>query len=244
LSVFFTFIYKQLLVLDLYAIKTTGYEVGLFFARPSLNGNTLYMNTSREINLNLIKKIALVIALSVSTLANAGLLTEDDYITVNHGDINAPIYLDWAWVSDFNVQFYIEKGEFFNELYAPTHVPDRWREATPEEFSYFSDNVTAVDFKRETGGFKNAVKYFNSNELLSISDTEFKLGQISGTVRTGTTFDDSSFFGQPENSWYDTFYVRESSAAVAPGPTPIPEPWSILIFATGLLALQSKLRKK
>ena len=191
----------------------------------------------RDLILKLLKILALDTFFSVSTLANASLmLTDDDFITVDHNGID----LDWAWASNYNVQYYYSDAELFNELFAPTII-DGWRVATTEEFSFFSNNVTALNFRRDTGGYKNAVKFFNSNDTLAISAMDFNDGDISGEFREDAIYDTANFLKRAPNSWFDTFYVRN---ALPQGPKPIPEPLTIIIFATALIALQIKLRKK
>lgn len=196
----------------------------------------------RVLNLKLLKILSLTVLLSVSSLANASLmLTEDDYITFYHEDLD--LSLDWAWASNYNVQTYISNGEVFNELLSPT-VIDGWREASTDEFKAFTDKrITDLSFKRDGGGYKNAVKYFNTNENISISGLDFRDGYISSEFRENVTYNDSFDFFDKKNYFYDTFYVRTSSATGG-APKPIPEPLSIIIFATAIIALHIKRRKK
>lgn len=192
--------------------------------------------------MKLLKTLILTGFLTVSALANATLveLTQDQFITVDHNGTD----LDWAWASNYNVEFYYEFYSLTNVLYAPT-IAAGWREATTAEFDYFTAEVDSDDFfDVSTGGYKNAISVFNSNANIGYSIGDLDRGAISGKFRQGTEMETSDVFGYSDLDVYDTFYVRNSLPVVPPGPTPIPEPWSILIFATGLLALQSKLRNK
>ena len=186
--------------------------------------------------MKLLKILTLAICLSASTFANASLmLTDNDYITVDHNGIN----LDWAWASNYNVNFYYEGGILVNELYAPTEI-DGWRESTVEEFNFFTKNITAVDFlETKTGDYKTAIEYFNSNSTLGFSVTDFNRGDISGEFYEDSNMD--TVFNYYDSAVFETFYVRN---ALPQGPKPIPEPLTIIIFATALIALQIKLRKK
>tara|TARA_B100000809_G_C15119300_1_gene523669 strand:- start:116 stop:676 length:561 start_codon:yes stop_codon:yes gene_type:complete len=183
--------------------------------------------------LTILKILTLAVLLSASTLVNATLLTDNDYITVNHNGID----LDWAWASNYNVQFYYELGVLKNELYAPT-VIESWREATIEELSFFSSTVTASDFlNTNTGGYKIATSYFNS-DIFSFSTQDFGRDNISGTFVEGSSMD--SVLTYNGLAVYDTFYVRNSSGPI---PMPIPEPLTLLIFVTAFIFLQMKSRK-
>lgn len=184
--------------------------------------------------MTLLKILTLAILLSVSTLVSASLmLTEDDYITVDHNGTD----LDWAWASNYNVQYYYLAGVLQNELYAPT-VIEGWREATTEEFSFFSSNITASDFlDPDSGVYKIATSFFNS-DIFTFSTKDFERREISGTFVEGSSKDDILQAYDPL-AVYDTFYVRDSSTS-----KPIPEPLSIIIFATALFALQIKLKHR
>ena len=186
--------------------------------------------------MKLLKILTLAICLSASTFANASLmLTDNDYITVDHNGIN----LDWAWASNYNVNFYYEGGILVNELYAPTEI-DGWRESTVEELNFFTKNITAVDFlDTKTGDYKTAIEFFNSNSTLGFSVTDFNRGDISGEFYEDSNMD--TVFNYYDSAVFETFYVRND---LPQGPKPIPEPLTIIIFATALIALQIKLRKK
>ena len=133
-----------------------------------------------------------------------GELTKENYITVDHSGTS----LDWAWVSAFNVQLYYMFGELQNELYAPETVSGGWREATTEEFTYFKNNIKALDFLNPvSGGYKIATTFFNSQRTdYNISDLND--GDISGDFPEGTTMD--GIFSYYATAVYDTFYVRNS----------------------------------
>ena len=187
--------------------------------------------------MKLLKLFTLAILLTVSAYSNASLmLTEDNYITVDHNGID----LDWAWASNYNVNSYSEFGELKNTLYAPTII-EGWREATSDEFDFFKSNVSAVDFLGSNGGYKNAIRFFNSDITLSVNAQNFNDGEISGTFHQDSIMD--AVFSYYASAVFDTFYVRTSGLSVSSAPHPIPEPVSVLIFATAFILLQTKLRK-
>lgn len=189
--------------------------------------------------MKLFKILTLAICFFTSALVNASLmLSTDDYITVEHNGID----LDWAWASNLNVQYFYQNDVLYNELLSPETLG--WREATSDEFTFFSANVTSADFRRVGGGYKNASRFFNINSgnEYNINTTDFNRGDISSDFREGTTLD-FTIWNLPENYWYETFYVRDSLAQVS-GSTLIPEPLTTLIFATAFIILQTKLRKK
>ena len=188
--------------------------------------------------MKLLKVFTLAILLTVSAYSNATLmLTEDNYITVDHNGTD----LDWTWASNYNVNFYSEFGDLKNTLYAPTVVKG-WREATTEEFNFFKTNITSVDFlNRTTGEFKNAIRFFNSDVTLTVNSQNFDSGEISGEFHDGSVMD--AVFSYYASAVFDTFYVRTSGISGSSAPHPIPEPVSVLIFATAFILLQTKLRK-
>jgi hypothetical protein len=166
-----------------------------------------------------------------------GNLNEDQYITVDHNGID----IDWVWASNYNVQFFIEDN-VTNELFAPELFG--WRNATDSEFAYFKLNVTYDKFEiGDSKTYKHAIDVFNDNSsgVHRPATEEFLDGDISGEFRKDTTYDEEEGL-EPEDHWFETFYVRNSLQAS--GPTPIPEPWSLLLFITGLFAIQRKLRIK
>lgn len=188
--------------------------------------------------MKLLKILSVVVLLTASNFVSASLLTEDDYITVDHNGTD----LDWTWASNYSVEFLYEFGELKNQLFAPETVAGGWREATLGELNFFKANVSAVDFlDRNTGGWKNSIEFFNSDVTLALSDSDLNRGDVNSTFNEDSAFDRHLGAYNP-SAVFDTFYVRNSPAS---GPVkPIPEPLSILIFATALIILQSKLRKK
>ena len=133
-----------------------------------------------------------------------GELTKKIFITIDQNGTS----LDWAWVSGVNTQFY-DGGQGLNELYAPSTVTGGWRDSTIEEFTYFKNNITKFDFRKEFGGYKTATTFFNSNHT-NYNATDFEIGNIGGTFRLGTTYDVMDFLGGDSNPWFETFYVRNS----------------------------------
>lgn len=186
--------------------------------------------------MKLLKKLVLILCLFTSSYSYAT-LTENDYITVDHQGTK----LDWVWASDYNVQYIKEDGLLINELFAPEALG--WRSADANEFAFFKSHIGYVDFESDDGnGYKNALSHFNYNisSIFTADTNDFFIGDISGQFRENTTFDEDR--GQePEEHWFDTFYVRNHSTT--PDPISIPEPWTVLIFTTGLLFLKRKVNK-
>lgn len=188
--------------------------------------------------MKLLKILSIAVLFTISTFTNASLLTEDDYITVDHNGTD----LDWTWASNYSVEFLYEFGVLTNQLFAPETVVGGWREATADEFSFFKANISAVDFlDRNTGGWKNSIEFFNSDVTLALSDSDLNRGDVNSKFIEDSAFDRHLGAYNP-SAVFDTFYVRDTPTS---GPAkPIPEPLSILIFATALFILQTKLRKK
>ncbi|ALO36060.1 hypothetical protein CMT41_15995 [Colwellia sp. MT41] len=188
--------------------------------------------------MKLLKVLTLAVCLSVSALANATLmLTDNDYITVDHNGID----LDWAWVSNFNVQYYYQDGVLLNEFYAPTAITG-WRLANTSESDFFKANITLLNFQNnETGDYKNAIRFFNSNVDTGYSLSDFEIGNIAFDYHENVIAD--AVFNYYDYATHDTFYVR-NSLPQAPAPKPIPEPFTITLFAIALIALQIKMSKK
>lgn len=192
--------------------------------------------------MNFFKVSIFTLFFTVSGLANSTLLAGDNYITVDHGN---DVLIDWAWVSDYNVQYYYSDGAIYNELLPPSAV-EGWREASEDEFTFFKANVKALDFKLASGGYKNAVEFFNTNTSISVSAKDFNNGDISGEFRENTIYNAYNFFGNASDYWFDTFYVRDTpQVGGSPGsPVAIPEPYSLMLLSIGLLTLSLRRNKK
>ncbi|PKI13150.1 hypothetical protein [Colwellia sp. 12G3] len=188
--------------------------------------------------MKLLKNLILVLCLLTTSYSHGTLLTDNDYITVDHSGIE----LDWVWASDYNVEFYIEDGVTYNQLLAPEVLG--WREATTTEFDFFRDNITSASFRRSDSSYKNAARFFNINRAddYTLSTTDFSAKDISGNFREGTVLSYDPW-SVPDNYWFDTFYVRDSLTQ-GPAPKPIPEPLTIIIFATALIILQTMTKRK
>jgi len=187
--------------------------------------------------LKLLKILILTLFLFVGSLANASLMTDENYIIVDHGEET----LAWAWVSNYSVQYYFEDGVLKNEFSAADTVAG-WREATDTEIGYFKRDIESVSFwDSNTYKYKSAVSFFNSNPSKGISVSDFDIGDINFTYEEESTMD--RFKSYRASGFFDTFYVNDVLPS-ASAPKPIPEPLSIIIFAMALIALQIKMRKK
>ncbi|PKG85262.1 hypothetical protein CXF85_06620 [Colwellia sp. 75C3] len=187
--------------------------------------------------MKLLKFLTLTVCLLTTSFSYATLITDNNYITVDHQGVN----IDWAWASNDNVQYTYDDDVLTNELFSPETLG--WREATSEEFSFFTANITSNDFRLAGGGYKTASQFFNSNKFndYDVSVSDFDLGDISSEFREDTVLD-FNLGSMPNDYWFDTFYVR-TSVLTTPVPKPIPEPLSILLFAVAFIMLQAKLRK-
>jgi len=200
-----------------------------------------------------IQRFLIVLSFITAGVANATLitedLTEDNYVTIGQ--------LDWAWASVINTN-----GVALNEIYGPTDVFDpalnvTWRYAQADELSAFIalilDNtdhyLDLFTLKDEFGNtlkddqnrvqYKHAIPFWNSayEDVYSGSGgnvDNFLAGKINSKV---STFSGSfnPFVASPEDWYYETFYVRNTTAQV-------PEPSTIMIFAIALIALSMRKR--
>lgn len=184
----------------------------------------------------------LLLCATLSSVSYATLLNADEhYITFHHEDLNGGLGLDldWVWASNYNVETYAF-GEFtINTLFAPSVIEGGWRDATAEELDDFIAKVTIDLFLDGDGNPINAAALFNSDEY-SVSTSDFTNGFVSGTHGAGITM---QAFEPYDEGFYDTFYVRDTpQVAGSPSGQPIPEPWSLLVFSTALLALRFKIK--
>jgi len=197
-------------------------------------------------------------------IINYSIVKHDKYITIKHNDGSS--WLDWAWASSVNVQYYDGDGRFtydgddklilnsegkpldkdnniiseslYNELYAPDHI-EGWRKAKPPEFEFFQQYIELDDFKTDEKDYIEATSWWNSlYKKASDNDPDVYV-------------DDDAFSGNMTNSW-----VKGSSYNFADDdigtsdydifyvrthvPTSVPEPSTLMIFALGLIALASK----
>lgn len=210
-------------------------------------GNTSNYFIYRDIALKLLKILIITVFLLVSTLANATLLkspllapsemTDSHYITVEHAEVT----LAWAWASNYNVQRYTEFGDVVNDFHSADTVAG-WRLATDDEIEYFNRDITASSFlDLDSGKYKTAIAFFNSNPAKGFSVSDFNAGDISFNYTDGSTMD--QYLSYTASGVFDTFYVSDTIPTTS-GPKPIPEPLTILLFAVAFIIMQSKLRKK
>ncbi|KGJ94299.1 hypothetical protein [Colwellia psychrerythraea] len=190
--------------------------------------------------------VIFIVALSFSSLSQATLITNltqveidsadysnaedhltDDLLGVNY--INYKGY-DWAWVSPVNLE---TSGG--NTLYAP-ELQKNWLFADNALLNILKNELTLADFTNDSGDIIHSVEFFNSNyEHVDVADFNSDFVNSEWTVEG--SFMSGLFGGQ------ETFYVREAPTAGI-SPTPIPEPLTILIFASAFILLHTKLRKK
>jgi hypothetical protein len=183
-------------------------------------------------------KLAGFLAIFLSSVAHAGLITKDSYVTIDE--------LDWAWASRVSVQYHNgDKDNNDNELYAPT-IHDGWDYATEEQLATFISNRNINDFisKDEYG---NAVKDANGETVYIIAFSfwnsiyhELDLDDPFGSIITDVDhFMNGSIQSKDpkdvdSSDWSDQmFYVRTAQ---------VPEPSTIMIFAIALIALSMRKR--
>jgi hypothetical protein len=175
-------------------------------------------------------KLAVFLAIFLSSVVHAGLittdLTKDNYVTIGN--------LDWAWASSVNVKY---DAALDNTLYDPD-FHDGWRYATIPELALFKfDSALSLSYFAYTDAvtgeqaYKHALNYWNSNiEKLTLTrqffiptDIEdFIEGRVQSEIlNTATSYNDQ------------TFYVRTAQ---------VPEPSTIMIFAIALIALSMRKR--
>lgn len=191
-----------------------------------------------------------LVVLSFSSLSQATLITNLTQVEIDSGDYsNAVDHLtddllgvnyinykgyDWAWVSSMNLEL---SGA--NTLYAPEIQKD-WQFADNSLLNILRSELTLADFTDNNGALIQSLPFFNSDNTLldSTSARDFNAGFVSSewTVPGASIMWD--LFSQQ-----DTFYVREAPTA-GTNPIPIPEPLSILMFASAFILLHAKLRNK
>jgi hypothetical protein len=185
-------------------------------------------------------KLAGFLAIFLSSVAQAGLITKDSYVTIGE--------LDWAWASKVSAQYHNgDKDNNDNELFAPT-IHDGWDYATEEQLITFISERNINDFisKDEYG---NAVKDANGETVYIIAFSfwnsiyhELDLFDPFGSIITDVDhFINGSIQSKDPNivdssDWSDQmFYVRNT-------PSQVPEPSTIMIFAIALITLSMRKR--
>ena len=191
-----------------------------------------------------VNALIFVVFLSFSSVSQATLITNltqveldfrdftnsEDHLTSDLLGINYINYkgYDWAWVSPVNLEHFAS-----NTLYAP-ELQKNWEFADQTLLKILKTELTLADFTDHNGYIIHSAEFFNS-EYDYVDEANF----ISDAVNSEWVEQDAFMVGL--FGGYDTFYVR---ATLTPSPKPIPEPLTIIIFATALIALQLKLRKK
>ena len=191
-----------------------------------------------------VNALIFVVFLSFSSVSQATLITNltqveldfrdftnsEDHLTSDLLGINYINYkgYDWAWVSPVNLENFAS-----NTLYAP-ELQKNWEFADQTLLKILKTELTLADFTDQNGDIIHSAEFFNS-EYDYVDEANF----ISDAVNSEWVEQDAFMVGL--FGGYDTFYVR---ATLTPSPKPIPEPLTIIIFATALIALQLKLRKK
>jgi hypothetical protein len=119
-----------------------------------------------------------------------------------------------------------------NKLYAP-ELQENWLFADDALINILKTELTLADFTDTNGNIIQSVEFFNSTyDHVDIAD--FNSDFVNSEWTIDGSFMSGLFGGQ------ETFYVRDLSATP---PKPIPEPLTILIFATALILLQTQFRK-
>jgi len=178
-----------------------------------------------------ISKATLITNLSQAELDTKNYSNAEDHLTSDLLDVNYITYkgYDWAWVSPVNLESIPE-----NTLYAP-ELQKNWLFADDTLLNIIKNELTLADFTNENGEIIQAVQFFNS-EYTHVDTDDFNSGFLSSAWTLSGSFMTGILKGQ------ETFYVR--AVSTDPTPKPIPEPLSIFIFASALIALQIKLRSK
>ncbi|MBL4940146.1 MAG: PEP-CTERM sorting domain-containing protein [Colwellia sp.] len=192
-----------------------------------------------------VNTLILFIFLSFSSISQATLITNltqaqldagdysqaEDQLVSNLLGVNYIYYqgYDWAWVSPVNLEDYYGQ----NTLYAPS-IQVNWKFADFNLLNILKTKLSLADFTDSNGNIIQAAEFFNS-DFDYVDADNFKPESISSEWIAPDAFM-ASFFGQ-----YETFYVRESSNSNH-GPTPVPEPSTLLIFALALITLANKKR--
>jgi hypothetical protein len=198
------------------------------------------------------KKFAVIFifisSLVISTSSNAALITDsslltsDNYVTY----VGEGITIDFAWASMVNVEYFGDPdSDTTNRLYAPG-FHEGWDYASESDIDILFANFTLADFSNGDGTYIQAVAFWNTffdDIVLRIGTAVFDgnlLDYTPGKVSShwvSAGVDGSSVGGNGN----ETFYVRKTFTNK---PTPIPEPLSILLFASALILLHTKLRNK
>ena len=137
---------------------------------------------------------------------------------------------DWAWASPVNLESF--RG---NTLYAP-ELQKNWQFADQILLDILKTELTLADFTDNNGNIIHAVNFFNS-VFSHVDKTNFDTDSVS------SEWTDPDAFMADILGGFETFYVRETPTPSA-DIQPIPEPLSILIFATAFLLLHIKMRNK
>ncbi len=185
-----------------------------------------------------------IVALSFSSLSQATLITNlttaeldsadysnaEDHLTSDLLGVNYITYkgYDWAWVSPVNLE-----STGGNKLYTP-ELQKNWLFADDALINILKTELTLADFTDVDGNIIQAVEFFNSN-YVHVDTADFNSDFVNSEWTVEGSFMSGLFGGQ------ETFYVRDLSATP---PKPIPEPFTILLFASAFILLHTKLRKK
>jgi len=186
--------------------------------------------------IKLVSKFLVVLSFIATGAANATLittdLTEDTYITYND--------IDWTWASPVNSASFGVNTLFGPELHAG------WRYATLDELDTLYYDITIAAFTKTDGNgnetYIQSVEYWND---VFVSLTE--AGDSESAVSV-SNFTDGLISSDPDYvfDWWTTstktferFYVRDVADRV---PTDVPEPSTVMIFSTALIALSMRKR--
>ena len=191
-----------------------------------------------------VNTLIFVVFLSFSSVSQATLITNltqveldsrdftnsEDHLTSDLLGINYINYkgYDWAWVSPVNLESFAG-----NTLYAP-ELQKNWQFADQTLLDILKTELTIADFTDQNDKVIHSAEFFNS-VYDYIDEANFISDAVSSEWVEPTTVMVGLFGG------YDTFYVRPTLTSTS---KPITEPLTIIIFATALIALQIKLRKK
>jgi len=178
-----------------------------------------------------ISQATLITNLTQAELDSGDYSNAEDHLTSDLLGVNYINYkgFDWAWASKVN----IEDFEGVNTLYAPG-VQKNWQFADAGLLKILKEELDITDFTDDNNQIIHASSFFNST-FVDVDGINFRPDSLS------------SEWVSADNPWasllgaYETFYVRKT---VTNNPKPIPEPLSIFIFATALIALQIKMRNK
>jgi len=184
-----------------------------------------------------ILSLLVVCFLLVSSASFAGpILCETDVAPdptpcLDAGNVSSEFYItkgnfDWVWASFVNTQFTFG----INELKLPTFAGRNWKFAESVAELEALMQLTLPDFTRADNSIIEATKYWNT-KIHGVNTDNLSNKEISSSWVAG----DHDFF------YYDTFYVRASTASL---PINVPEPTTLFIFAAGLLGFTMRKRMK